>query len=128
MIHINANKPELFENLAQYEFDGILYDLHNDYYCERISFSDEEIKLEMISLNKVKKIFLTFSDARVVKFDVYFLKESKAITLDTLYRGRYELDGNLHEFDKRNLSYYYLEFYEGQKFEFYCGVIHFELV
>jgi hypothetical protein len=41
-------------------------------------------------------------------------------TLDTLYRGRVESNGELIEISEDGKSYFYLEFYEGQRIEFWA--------
>jgi len=40
---INVTSIPLFENLIQYKFSNIYYDFHNDYYCQKISYFDNEL-------------------------------------------------------------------------------------
>ena len=69
---------------------------------------------------------LKFTDVNITTIDFFNLKEVEGLTIDTLYRGRAELDGELIEVSEDGKGYFYLEFYEGQKLEFWAKYISVE--
>lgn len=58
-------------------------------------------------------------------FEFDFTETMKTLTIDNLYRGKFEIDGALTEFEN-NRGYFYLEFYEGQKIEFWSESLSIE--
>jgi hypothetical protein len=55
----------------------------------------------------------------IEKNTLHDFNAAKDLTLDNLYRGRFEKNGTLIEFDPGGRSYFYLEFYEEDEIEFW---------
>ena len=123
MVTINAKNIELFKNLAQFEFDNIYYDFHNDFDCTKISLINNCIILLLKHTINNSIVELKFLNAEIFKLDFEFNIENNVLTLDNFYRGRFESNGELMEFNTEQKSFYYLEFYEGQTFELFCEAI-----
>lgn len=123
---IAATSIEFFENLAQYDYDNRYYDLHNDYNCEKLSYSDGILLIQFKSLVGGILISLRFSEVKIFALDFFNVKGGDILTLDNLFRGRAELNGDLVEISEEGKGYFYLEFYEGQKLEFWAKDIGLE--
>ncbi|MDF2858730.1 MAG: hypothetical protein K0Q87_4581, partial [Neobacillus sp.] len=116
---------ELFENLCQYEFDNEYYDLHNDYDCQSVSLKETVLFINFNQEVNGKSISLVFTDVEVKQFDFFNVLDSKILTIDNVYRGRTEINGELKEFLGEK-GYFYLEFYEGQRLEFWAKSVGIE--
>jgi hypothetical protein len=116
-----ASSIELFKNLTQFEYNNQIVDLHNDYNCQDISFANGVVLLRFISCIDSKPLVLRFEDVALNSFNFFNVKGNEQLTIDTLYRGRYEVNGELIETSDDNRAYFYLEFYTGQKMEFWAG-------
>lgn len=117
---IAATSIEFFKNLAQYEYDNQNYDFHNDYSCEKLSYSNGILLILFKSLVGGVLLSLKFTDVKITTLDFFNVKEVENLTLDNLYRGRVELNGNLIEISEEGNGYFYMEFYEGQKLGFWA--------
>jgi hypothetical protein len=111
---------ELFKNIAQYDFDNQYYDFHNDYSCQKLSYSNGVLSILFKSLLDGVLLSLKFTNVEIAILYFFNIKEVENLTLDSLYRGRVEFNGNLIESSKYGKGYFYLEFYEGQKLEFWA--------
>lgn len=115
---------ELFQNLSQYEFGGNFYDFHNDYDCCKILFKNrEELTLVFEDLKDSRLVFLKFKDVELHKFDFFNSPNVDTLTIDNLYRGRFKVQDHLEELTQQDKGYFYLEFDEGQKMEFWSSGI-----
>ena len=113
---INVTLIPLFENLIQYKFSNIYYDFHNDYYCQKLFYSDNELFIYLNHIKENKNVIFNFINVTIANFSFYPpIKETEGFTIDTLYRGRFETKGKLKELSDDRRGYFYLEFYEGQK-------------
>ena len=120
---IESTKIELLKNLSQHDFGEEQYfDFHNDYDCTNISFSREKVlQLEFRNLNIEEKIVhMNFFDVRIVLFEFFNFAKVRNLTIDNIYRGRVVSNGKLVEYNYENSGYYYVEFDEGQRLEFWC--------
>lgn len=117
---ITATSIEFLKNIAQYDYNNRYYDFHNDYNCEKLSYSDGILFILFKSLIDGIFLSLKFTDVKITTLDFFNMKEVESLTLDTLYRGRVELNGNLIEVSEDGRGYFYLEFYEGQRLEFWA--------
>lgn len=117
---IVATSIEFIKNLIQLEYDNRYYDLHNDYNCEKVSYSTGELLIKLKSLTDGDLLFLKFMDVEITSMDFFNVKEIAGLTLDSIYRGRVEFNGELKEVSEDGKGYFYLEFYEGQKLEFWA--------
>lgn len=121
---IIANTIQLFKNLAQYDYENKYYDFHNDYECTHLDYSKRKLSLTFRSVTEKETIIvLRFFCVEVVMIDFQNVNTPGSLTIDNIYRGRFELDGNLIEVSDDGKSYFYLEFYEGQKLEFWAKEI-----
>ncbi|MFF2450296.1 hypothetical protein ACFVSW_24940 [Neobacillus sp. NPDC058068] len=120
-----AKSIELFENLCQYEFDYGYYDLHNDYDCESVSLKDNVLFINFKQDVNGEGISLVFTDVEVKHFDFFNVTDSKTLTIDNVYRGKAVINGELKEFLGEKGSFY-LEFYEGQRLEFWAKSVGIE--
>ncbi|WHY88153.1 hypothetical protein QNH39_10035 [Neobacillus novalis] len=114
-----AKSIELFENLCQYEFDYNYYDLHNDYDCESVTLKDDILFINFKQEANGNSLSLIFTDVELKQFEFFNVNDSKTLTIDNVYRGRVEIDGELEECLGEK-GYFYLEFYEGQRLEFWA--------
>lgn len=117
---IAATSIEFFKNLAQYDYDNRYYDFHNNYGCEKLLYSNGILLILMKSIVDGVLLSLKFTDVKIITLDFFNIKDIENLTLDNLYRGRAELNGNLIEVSEDGKGYFYLEFYEGQKLEFWA--------
>jgi len=70
-----------------------------------------------------KSVLLKFTGVSIENLDFFNFKDFNNLTLDTLYRGRV-VDGNrVIEISNYNQGYFYLEFYEGPKLEFWANAV-----
>lgn len=121
-----AHTLELFRNLVQYEYNGKYYDLHNEYECDKIIFLNGVLLFRLRCISDSSFLLLKFTDVKIVQFDFFNIQNAKGLTLDNLYRGRAESKEHLIEISEDNMGYFYLEFYEGQKIEFWAKGVDME--
>ena len=117
---IQVKTISLFENLSQYDFDGQYYDFHNDFCCVRILLNgDDTLGIVFESVVDNSLVMLRFQDVILESFEYFNSQGVENLTIDNLYRGRVEINGKLKEFSDDGKGYFYLEFDEGQKMEFW---------
>jgi hypothetical protein len=126
-MRIDSNKIELFQNISQFDFDKINYDFHNDFECVKVKFSNSVLVLLFKNIVDNFLVSLSFQKTTLTFCEFEFKEEFETLTIDNLYRGKFENDGKLVEFDS-DRGYFYLEFYEGQKIEFWSESIIVEKV
>jgi hypothetical protein len=119
---MKAKDIELFQNLSQSRFGENYYDFHNDYNCIKIVFKDNCLILLFRAIVDGQMISIKFKKITFVTFDFEFIEEIKTLTIDNMYRGKCEVSGELVEF-KGDCGYFYLEFYEGYRMEFWSNSI-----
>lgn len=119
---INSKNIELFQNISQFCFDDKFYDFHNDYECVKVKLNNNDLILLFKKSFSDFKVSIHFQETTFTSLEFEFIDDLKPLTIDNLYRGRFEMDGKLVEFDN-NRGYFYLEFYEGLSFEFWCASI-----
>ena len=122
------NSPELFKNIAQLDCAGNYYDFHNEFVCTKLMFEQESLTLTLKHSVTDLNVSLIFSDVTIAKVELLYKEAiSQSLTLDNLYRGRYQIDDSLYEYDSKKRSYYYLEFYEGYKMEFFGACLQLKI-
>ena len=124
----DSKKIALFKNLSEFDLDNIYYDFHNDFDCIKIILEDNFLSLIFRKIKEEYLISFGFQNVNLIRFDFGNFSELKNLTIDNLYRGRFEKDGHLSEFSGDGKSYFYLEFYEGPKMELWCESIAVEKV
>ncbi len=119
---IESQTIKLFQNLSQYDYDNKYYDFHNDYDCIQLLLNDENcLDLKFRHVINKEVVHLKFYDVQVCVFVFFNYPKVENLTVDNLYRGRTEKLGELIEFLNPNNGYFYLEFDEGQKLEFWSS-------
>ncbi|MEM6396129.1 MAG: hypothetical protein AAF741_07255 [Bacteroidota bacterium] len=118
---MKAKDIELFKNLSQNTYNGIWIDFHNDFDCIKIITNSSLLKVVFREIQVASIINIVFSDILIAKMELFNSGEVEHLTIDNLYRGRVEKNGRLIEIDKNERGYFYLEFYEGQKIEFWSS-------
>lgn len=120
---IDAKDIELFRNLAQWDLESVYYDFHNDFICILIKFGETTLTLKFRRTADEADITVSFLNTTIVNFEFTVLPESDELRIDLLYRGRFEKEGQLLETDENGRAYFYLEFCDEQKIEFFSGSI-----
>ncbi|MCA6451223.1 MAG: hypothetical protein IM598_15900 [Chitinophagaceae bacterium] len=111
---------KLFEDLNQREFGKKYYDFHNDFVCSNISLVDSCFILLMKSISADFIVSIKFLNAEIQKMEFGLNSINNGLTIDSLYRGRIEKNGELLDLSIDGKSLCYLEFYEGQRIEILC--------
>lgn len=117
---------QLFENMLFFEMGNTHYDLHNEYDFEKTIFSNE--KLEIFFKKQDISIVMTFLNVEIKGFDIMQFRIDSELVIDNLYRGRFLDDGQLLEKDQLNRNYFYLEFTQSAKLEFFSSIGEVEIV
>lgn len=122
MTSIKVKDITLFEILLEFDIDGEHIDLHNDFSCRSIRFSKSNNTLILLFKHDLllTTLTLTFCDVSIVEINMDFDGIEEGLTLDLLYRGRYEVDGKLFDVSDDGRGYLYMESCEGQSIEFFC--------
>lgn len=110
----------ILQDLTQFEYNGHYYDFHNDFTCEKWLYENGDLLIFLNRLDSDRHVVFKFNEVQINVIDFFNSKEETALTIDTLYRGRIVVDGNLIEASVDNKGYFYLEFYEGQRVEFWA--------
>jgi hypothetical protein len=117
---LTATKIEFIKNLIQYEYDNQYYDFHNDYTCNFISISNNKLFFRFKHIKNSSIVHLNFLEVDIVIIEFFNNKFDQTLIIDTIYRGRYESKGKLMEVSDNGKGYFYAEFDEGQKLEFWA--------
>lgn len=119
---IKANNIEIFKNLSQNEYCNKWIDLHNDFDCVKVILKiGGSLILWFKGIKNNEIISFEFSDVMIEKMEFFNFNKVENLTIDNLYRGKVEVCGNLLEYNKAGSGYFYLEFDEGQKLEFWSS-------
>jgi hypothetical protein len=122
-----ATSIELIKNLVDLEYGGQKFDLHNDYECARILFENKTLLLLMKKVESNESLSLFFFEVNLTSVDFFNETKVENLTLDTLYRGRCLVDTELIDQSLDGKGFFYVEFYEGQKMEFWSKGFSVEL-
>lgn len=119
---IQAKNIELFKNLSQNEYGGKWIDFHNDFDCVKLILKiGGFLILWFKGIKDDEIISFKFSDVLFEQMEFFNFNKVENLTIDNLYRGKVDRDGELLEFNKEGSGYFYLEFDEGQKMEFWSS-------
>jgi hypothetical protein len=123
---MNVEEIELFASLSSQEND-VPWDIHNNYEVVRLSFSGTvfELFLQSNDLTQANGLVIKFEDARIQKMSQEWPLEG-GLTIDNLYRGRFEYNGALLEVTGDGLGYFYIDFVENLSIELFARKISFE--
>ena len=118
----------MFKNLSQIEFGSIYYDFHNEFDCFKIIFDNNKLSLYFKKINENYIVSLSFESVKLFLIEFINFSEFQNLTIDNLYRGRFEKNGKILEFEDDQKSYFYLEFDNGAKMEFWSDEILIEKI
>jgi hypothetical protein len=121
---IDLTNAELFLDLTTIKYGESFFDLHNDYDCTNINYKLLSKTISFLfqpsSTEPLRKsLCLLFEDATISNCNLNLMRTSDSFTLDLLYRGRYETEGNLFEISPNGDGYFYIGFIEGDSFEIF---------
>ena len=114
---MNSSEIKLFKNLSEFENENIFYDFHNDYDCLKIILDMNNFHIVFKSEMDNKLIYFTFCEVEIIKCELRNFSEFQNISIDNIYRGRFEENGILKEINELGKSYFYIDFYENISFE-----------
>ena len=114
---------KLFDNLSQNYYNEKYYDLHNDYECFKLELSNQNLILFLKNRNDNTIISLLFDEVSIIFLSFINTKDVNSLVIDNIYRGRFEKEGILYDISDDDKYYFYLEFVEGQKMEFFAKQI-----
>jgi len=124
---IELTHSELFKDLSFIQGLDKAYDLHDNFNCSNISFSNQELTFK-IFFEPIEPIpalqngvCIVFNAAKIVKFDLSLSRTSDSATINNFYRGRFEKAGVAREYSEDGEVYFYIEFEEGDRFELFAS-------
>lgn len=117
-------QSELFQSLVELDINGFSIDLHNEYDCTSFTYNSNvnEFQLNFKSINEntiYPLVALKFEQVTFHKFNVGLATTPRSRTIDSIYRGRFEANGDLHEYTEDGRPFYYLDFLETYSFQFF---------
>lgn len=115
---IQAQDILLFQNLAEYEYEGAYYDFHNDYECSLVEYDGSVLRIVFVKSKERITVSIRFQNTKLERVHFTPFDATDKQTIDLMYRGRAERDGKLVEYELQR-AYFYLEFYEGLSLEFW---------
>jgi hypothetical protein len=119
---MKSKSIDLFENLSQGEYEGKYFDFHNDFDCVKILLLPSRFLILLFkNILNGEFVRMKFAHVSIRKMEFFNFNKVENLTIDNLYRGRVEIDGDLLEFKDGDIGYFYLEFDEGQKLEFWSS-------
>lgn len=125
MYKIKLLKPELFENLAEFNNGKTYIDLHNHFDCTQIKLDQHSLTLLFTALDPtsgIGSVKFTFKNIVVSKISDYLTNGNLfKLTVDNIYRGRFEKNGKLFEHSEKGLYYYYVDFYQDYSIELFAS-------
>lgn len=123
---LRSENIELFENLSQIDYEEKHFDFHNDFDCMKIlMLSGGLLVLLFKKLSNEGVVKMKFSNVIIKRMEFFNFNKVENLTIDNLYRGRIKKGDKLIEFEN-DAGYFYLEFDEGQKFEFWSSGLEIE--
>jgi hypothetical protein len=123
---IKSKDIRLFENLSQYNYGDVYYDFHNNFKCFKILFKTNVLVLVFHKIDSNEYVSIRFHKTVLSYIELEAEDKTSQFIIDTLYRGRFENNGELLEFSEDELGYFYLEFYNGLKLEFWSQSLEIE--
>jgi hypothetical protein len=133
MFQIELTNFELFKNFMEVENETFYVNLHNEFDCVAIDFSNLDSKLVIsFSANKYCKsdgmrVNLVFEDCSISSFSIKPEKTNLSFcTIDNVYRGRFlENEVLIDSLDGR--FYYYIDFYGELHYELFAKKVYAEV-
>jgi len=125
---VDLTNSELFKSFSEFEHEALYIDLHNEFYCKSILFSNETRQLILFfkpnkyCACKINSVEVVFGDCSIEKYFSNLDKTGpESQTIDMMYRGRFEMNnGELEEVSNNGLYYYYINFLPDVSFELFA--------
>ena len=136
VITIDLTQTELFASFAEIGNGDAYVDLHNEFYCYSINYSQNQSQLSFSfkasknNSRKIQHVELTFKNViiEVMNFKIDNGACNSEWTLNIAYRGRFEdQNAGLGEVSNEGKYYYYLDFYDDYSFEVFSDSVIAEL-
>jgi len=136
MIVIDLTQTELFKSFAEIGTGDTYVDLHNEFGCCSIKFSQPESQLSLSfrasenNLRKVKLVKLIFKNVAITSMDFKMdnTREDTLRTIDVIYRGRFaDANNELKEISTEGKCYYYIDFVNDYSIEVFSNSVIAEL-
>lgn len=129
MTIIELTNVEILKDLTTVETGETFFDLHNDYCCTDIDYKSTSKTLRFTFESRIadaakNKLYLLFENVTFSTFNLYLKRTTNSCTLDSFYRGRYQIGDTLFEYAPTGEGYFYLEFIEEDAFELFAGKVN----
>jgi hypothetical protein len=128
---VELTEIELFKDFIIITDHDKNYDLHSDYECTFLEY-DSVVRNLIMQFEKIKnnrktekKLAIVFLEARLANVSISFPRGKGPSTIDIIYRGRFEENGELREVTDAGERYFYLIFEDGDSFEVYSKKVVF---
>ena len=120
-----TSEIKLFDSLLDMEFNDSHYDLHNDYDYTRFEYSEKDRIISHHFINRATKhnLKILFNEVAISVIDIPFNDVDGFLTLANFYRGRFLADETLSDLSHDGKAYIYMEYCEGQTFEYFAKEI-----
>ncbi len=115
-----VEKLELFRDLARMECGTAYFDFHNDFDFSGWSYSDQTLIFCFTRPTDDLRVELTFRGVDLLEVRFNNGRDSEALTIDTLYRGRLEIEGDLLDVSADGRFCIYFDFLDGFYGRFLC--------
>jgi hypothetical protein len=122
---IELTNIPLFKDLTSIITDNGEFDIHNDYNCYLIDLNSKENFIKFFFKKNNENIVnsqlcLFFQNARILNFNLFFDRTEDTGIINNFYRGRFEKDNILQEYEDTGERFFHIEFEEGDKFEIFA--------
>ena len=119
-----------FQPLLDFDIKGINIDLHNDFGCININANNSSIEFSFLrtvgnEFYKEQNAVIIFND--IIECNIELLKQNRQLgditTLTNFAKGALSEDHKYY--DAKDISYFFLDFFEGELIEILCkeGII-----
>ena len=112
--------------ITEIELVGNTLDLHNSFNCRNIEYAMDKFIFDFSDSESLLRI--VFTEVEILKMQLPFKQSFEGITLDNMYRGRFEVNSQLADLSPDSKGCIYIEFYEGQSLEFLCKAMIIDLI
>lgn len=113
---------ELFGDspLVCFEYKGSHIDLHNNFNCCELRLENDRMTFTFQEIQGPKKVQIVFERVILKVLNLVFLEKDDMETIVLFYRGGYVYEGNCMYVVDEVKAYFYCDFYEGLKLEFFA--------
>lgn len=119
---IDAIEIALFRDLSQFDLGDNYYDFHNEFDCIKIQMANNAFILLFKSITHDEIISFRLLNVEITGFKFDVSSTSNDFTIDNIYRGRTEKNGQLIE-SNNGKAYFYIDFQEGLSLELWSDGI-----